>query len=409
MIAPIRASNLGKSYRLQHSSQRVRYRTLRESLANAAKSPIRRLRGGDQGKSEEFWALKDFDFEVQAGEVVGIIGRNGAGKSTLLKVLSRITRPTTGRVEIRGRIGSLLEVGTGFHPELTGRENIYLNGSILGMSRRDIDRRFDEIVAFAEVEKFLDMPVKRYSSGMYVRLAFAVAAHLEPDILLIDEVLAVGDAEFQKKCLGKMNEVARGGRTILFVSHNLAAVERLCSLSILVSGGRAKMQGATKDCISEYVKEFKDHAFASNKQIDITVEIRDEEGHKPSIWSYGKRLNFIVRVHSKDEIRLPAVDLAFYSEDGSRMFVVQSDRLGGTVGDEAVRDVEISFAVENIGIACDRLSIDVGLRSAAERDYLAVWERIDVIPMSVKEAPYQCAPNTLLLLPCQLTMTGATR
>ena len=179
------------------------------------------IRGGDG--SDRFWALKDVNFEVEPGEVVGIIGRNGAGKSTLLKILSRITEPTSGRCKLRGRIGSLLEVGTGFHPELTGRENIYLNGSILGMSRREINRKFDEIVAFSEIERFLDTPVKRYSSGMYVRLAFAVAAHLEPEILMVDEVLAVGDAKFQKKCLGKMREVARSGRTVLFVSHNAAA------------------------------------------------------------------------------------------------------------------------------------------------------------------------------------------
>src|SRR5262249_43592020 len=195
----------------------------------------RQLVAGDE--VEEFWALKDVSFEVKRGEVVGIIGRNGAGKSTLLKVLSRVTEPSTGRVTIKGRVASLLEVGTGFHQELTGRENIYLNGAILGMTRAEIRRKFDEIVAFAEVEKFLDTPVKRYSSGMYVRLAFAVAAHLDPEILIVDEVLAVGDAEFQRKCLGKMGEVARGGRTVLFVSHNLPAVTNLCNDLITLAHG----------------------------------------------------------------------------------------------------------------------------------------------------------------------------
>ncbi|HUR52967.1 MAG TPA: ABC transporter ATP-binding protein, partial [Gemmataceae bacterium] len=224
MTPAVRVEGLGKRYRLAHGQERAQYRTLRDSLAEFAKSPFRK-----RGTVEEFWALDDVSFEVQPGEVVGIIGRNGAGKSTLLKVLSRITKPTTGRVEINGRVGSLLEVGTGFHPELTGRENIYLNGSILGMSRREIAAKFDEIVAFAEVEKFLDTPVKRYSSGMYVRLAFAVAAHLEPEILIVDEVLAVGDAEFQKKCLGKMGSLtANEGRTILFVSHQLGAIAQLC-------------------------------------------------------------------------------------------------------------------------------------------------------------------------------------
>src|SRR6478736_94805 len=215
----IRVENLGKRYNLAHAAGgRAGYRTLRESLSGGVATLANRLRNRSRATTEEFWALKDLSFEVQPGEVVGIIGRNGAGKSTLLKVLSRITKPTTGRAVINGRVGSLLEVGTGFHPELSGRENVYLNGSILGMSRKEIDRKFDEIVAFAEVERFLDLPVKRYSSGMYVRLAFAVAAHLEPEILIVDEVLAVGDVQFQEKCLGKMREVGRGGRTVLFVS-----------------------------------------------------------------------------------------------------------------------------------------------------------------------------------------------
>lgn len=202
---------------------------------------------------DHFWALKDVSFEVQPGEVVGIIGRNGAGKSTLLKILSRITEPTAGRVELRGRVGSLLEVGTGFHPELTGRENIYLNGSLLGMSRREIERKFDEIVDFSGVEEFLDTPVKRYSSGMYVRLAFAVAAHLEPEILIVDEVLAVGDAEFQKKCLGKMQTIARGGRTVLFVSHNLDAIRKLCQSAILLENGQLESRGPACHQVSLYL------------------------------------------------------------------------------------------------------------------------------------------------------------
>ena len=234
----IRAENLGKMYRI--GARRAPYGRFTETLMRALAAPIRRLR--DLGKpvpAEEFiWALQDVSFEIKRGEAVGIIGRNGAGKSTLLKILSRITEPTTGRVELHGRVGSLLEVGTGFHPELTGRENIYLNGAILGMKRAEIQSRFDEIVAFAEIEKFLDTPVKHYSSGMYVRLAFAVAAHLEPEILLVDEVLAVGDVAFQKKCLGKMENVAREGRTVLFVSHNMNAVEQLCGSALLLERGR---------------------------------------------------------------------------------------------------------------------------------------------------------------------------
>ena len=225
--------------------------TFRETLAGAVRSPLKHLRrNGNQ--NEILWALKDVSFEVKPGEVVGIVGRNGAGKSTLLKILSRITEPTTGRIELYGKVGSLLEVGTGFHPELTGRENIYLNGSILGMSRAEIERKFDEIVAFSEIERFLDTPVKRYSSGMYVRLAFAVAAHLEPEILIVDEVLAVGDVNFQKKCLGKMNEISREGRTVLFVSHNLSAVRRLCSRTIVVNEGTIIADGPTSNSLRAY-------------------------------------------------------------------------------------------------------------------------------------------------------------
>lgn len=257
MKPAISVENLGKSYRVSHESGRKGYRTLRESLASIATAPLRRLRctATDGASSEEFWALKDVNFEVRPGEVVGIIGRNGAGKSTLLKVLSRITKPTHGEIAVSGRVGSLLEVGTGFHPELTGRENIYLNGSILGMSKREISRRFDEIVAFAEVERFLDTPVKRYSSGMYVRLAFSVAAHLNPEVLFIDEVLAVGDASFQKKCLSRMGDVAAEGRTVLFVSHNMAAVKSICTTAYLFSGGRVADAGAVDRVVSAYLSE----------------------------------------------------------------------------------------------------------------------------------------------------------
>lgn len=254
----IRAEGLGKRYLIGHETERESYVALRDVITRTARNFARSAGNMMRGRQliagneiEEFWALRDVDFEIRRGEVVGIIGRNGAGKSTLLKILSRITEPTTGRVEILGRVASLLEVGTGFHPELTGRENIYLNGAILGMTRAEIKRKFDEIVAFAEVEKFLDTPVKRYSSGMYVRLAFAVAAHLEPEILIVDEVLAVGDAEFQKKCLGKMKDVAGHGRTVLFVSHNMSAVRQLCDRAVQFGGGRvvrdAEVELVTRD------------------------------------------------------------------------------------------------------------------------------------------------------------------
>ena len=258
--AIISVTNLGKSYRISHQGDQQRYTTLRDVIMDKARRWFPRQKSENSGRAvpsrgasvEQFWALQDVSFEVKRGEVVGIIGRNGAGKSTLLKVLSRITEPTKGRVHLRGRVASLLEVGTGFHPELTGRENVFLNGAILGMSRAEIRRKFDEIVAFAEVEKFLDTPVKRYSSGMYVRLAFAVAAHLEPEILIVDEVLAVGDSEFQKKCMGKMKDVAGQGRTVLFVSHNLGAVSTLCTSAMLLMTGRIVFRGEVDACIASY-------------------------------------------------------------------------------------------------------------------------------------------------------------
>ncbi|MDP2279063.1 MAG: polysaccharide ABC transporter ATP-binding protein, partial [Nitrospirota bacterium] len=257
----ISVNNISKQY---HIGTKQPYKTLRESIMNTLAFPARFFSRNSslltpntlnlKPDADTFWALKDVSFEVQQGEVIGIIGRNGAGKTTLLKILSRVTEPTEGEVRISGRVASLLEVGTGFHPELTGRENIYLNGAILGMSRAEIKSKFDEIVAFAEIEKFLDTPVKRYSSGMYVRLAFAVAAHLEPEILVVDEVLAVGDAQFQKKCLGKMGEVAKGGRTVLFVSHNMGAVERLCTRAILLDHGTITQSGPVHGVVSAYLQ-----------------------------------------------------------------------------------------------------------------------------------------------------------
>ncbi|OUL26011.1 polysaccharide ABC transporter ATP-binding protein [Nostoc sp. 106C] len=257
----IRVENLSKKYVISHQQEgNRRNKTLRDSITKGVESLSKKLfkPGGKQiynPAREEFWALKDVSFEIKQGDRVGIIGRNGAGKSTLLKVLSRIVEPTSGKIGIKGRVASLLEVGTGFHPELTGRENIYLNGAILGMSKAEIQRKFDEIVAFAEVEKFLDTPVKRYSSGMYVRLAFAVAAHLEPEILIVDEVLAVGDASFQKKCLNKMGEVAGEGRTVIFVSHNMGAISTLCSKAVYLAKGQVKEIGTSEQVLSIYISE----------------------------------------------------------------------------------------------------------------------------------------------------------
>ncbi len=274
----IKAEKLGKTYIIGHQAEDVGYLTFRDVLTQSALSLWNKTRDLMQGKPviqgdalEELWALRDVSFEIQRGEAVGIIGSNGAGKSTLLKILSRITEPSAGRVSIRGRVASLLEVGTGFHPELSGRENIYLNGAILGMTRVEIKRKFDEIVAFADVEKFLDTPVKRYSSGMYVRLAFAVAAHLEPEILVIDEVLAVGDAAFQKKCLRKMGDVAQEGRTVLFVSHNIASVLQLCGRGILLERGTVTQTGSARQVADHYLQ---DAAYGRNREVDLSKRRR---------------------------------------------------------------------------------------------------------------------------------------
>jgi lipopolysaccharide transport system ATP-binding protein len=287
MMPIIRVQKVSKRYQIGTRGRRD-YWTLREAIVEAAKLPWRRLRrlggqnNGPQGTNAAgtLWSLKEVSFDVQPGEVIGVIGRNGAGKSTLLKVLSRITDPTSGRVELRGRVGSLLETGTGFHHELTGRENIYLNGAILGMSRREITRKFDEIVAFAEIEQFLDTPAKRYSSGMYTRLGFAVAAHLDPEILLIDEVLAVGDVAFQKKCLGKIKEVGRSGRTVLFVSHDMAAILNLCTRTVVLNNGQVDYVGSTTEGVRRYMEMA---GTVQAADLDLSAHASRRRGYRPHI------------------------------------------------------------------------------------------------------------------------------
>jgi len=314
----IRAEGLGKKYVIGHETERERYVALRDVIARGARNAWRMAADMVHGRVvvpgdtvEDLWALKDVSFEVKRGEVLGIIGRNGAGKSTLLKILSRITEPTEGRVTIKGRVASLLEVGTGFHPELTGRENISLNGAILGMTRAEIKRKFDEIVDFAEIDKFLDTPVKRYSSGMYVRLAFAVAAHLEPEILIIDEVLAVGDLVFQKKCLGKMQKVADSGRTVLFVSHNLQTVAGLTQRAILLRSGSITAIGATKAVIDEYLAEqtSEDIVYAraaSGTQPEITrVEL--QTSGPGNLQQYGKPMTVDIEVYAPQPVPNAAI------------------------------------------------------------------------------------------------------
>jgi len=305
MSTVIKVDNLSKSYLIGHQKS-DRYLALRDVLAHKARSMAQRIRhplspNKETVQLEEFWALKNINLEIKQGERVGIIGPNGAGKSTLLKILSRITEPTKGGFTLNGRVASLLEVGTGFHPELSGRENIYLNGAVLGMGKKEIKQKFDEIVTFAEVEKFLDTPVKRYSSGMYVRLAFAVAAHLEPEILIVDEVLAVGDAQFQKKCLGKLGDVSSEGRTVLFVSHNMNAVQALCSKAVLLSDGKIEKEGSCEDVITDYLKSFEASQAVTAFEPDNG---KDAQIRKVSMYNQNGELSNVFDLNEKFTIRV---------------------------------------------------------------------------------------------------------
>ena len=342
----IAAEGLGKRYRIGGSGGQPG--NLRESIMNAAAWPGRALRKALWHRrgalwaclcadAREFWALRDVSFEVRHGEVLGIIGRNGAGKSTLLKVLARITEPTLGRARVFGRVGSLLEVGSGFHPELTGRDNVFLNGAILGMKREEIRSKFDEIVAFAEVEKFIDTPVKHYSSGMYLRLAFAVAAHLNPEILFIDEVLAVGDASFQMKCLGKMGEVSRQGRTIIFVSHNMAAIQKLCTSAIHLKDGRIVKRGPTMDVVQEYLRELPSSTGQSLADIRnrsgrgrvrfTSFHLEDENRNPVGEGTSGRALAFVAHYQSEQEQTLRGCRVSFAVSDwfGNTLFLCSSE------------------------------------------------------------------------------------
>ena len=373
----VRVENLGKRYTI--GGPQAQYQTMRETATQMALAPLRRLRQlGRPGPVEEaFWALKDVSFEVKQGDVVGIIGRNGAGKTTLLKILSRITNPTEGYAETRGRVGSLLEVGTGFHPELTGRENIYLNGAILGMKRGEIDRKFDEIVAFSEIEKFLDTPVKRYSSGMYVRLAFAVAAHLEPEILLVDEVLAVGDAAFQKKCLGKMGDVAIEGRTVLFVSHNMTAVQALCNRSVWLEGGRVHCDGNSTDLIRRYLSGAKPvgvhqpsgeydlterrNDYLADKLIAQSLRILDKEGMPKNTFLMGEEMHLVVDVQGMSDYREALIGVIFKSIDGQWITSINSGMTCSHVDEPRQKEEQAILRIPTIPLTPGFYWIDVSV------------------------------------------------
>ncbi len=374
MSTIIKVENLGKSYLIGH--QREKYVALRDVLVNKTRqiaSKTKNILSGGQliagNELEEFWALKDINFEVNQGDRVGIIGRNGAGKSTLLKVLSRITEPTTGRIQLKGHVASLLEVGTGFHPELSGRENIYLNGAILGMSQVEVRKKFDEIVDFAGVEKFLDTPVKRYSSGMYVRLAFAVAAHLEPEILIIDEVLAVGDAEFQKKCLGKMEDVSKNdGRTVLFVSHNMSAIQSLCEKCILLENGKLTQNDLTSIVIPKYLNKFvKNKTFQRSAQNNGNPTIISGE-----IENKNDIVSIFLAIHTNESKNI-SIDLRLKDSNGNN---IGFGSLGTFCSNQLielnplVNDVNFQLSTANLAIGNYYISLDLTLPDSYYYDRL---------------------------------------
>jgi len=425
----IHVENLGKRYVLAHQASqggKFRYERFSDKLIRAAKTPFRWLGGKPDAEAaatrEEFWALKDVSFTIQQGDAVGIIGRNGAGKSTLLKVLSRITEPSHGRVELNGRVASLLEVGTGFHPELTGRENIYLNGAILGMSRAEIRNKFDEIVSFAEVEKFLDTPVKRYSSGMYVRLAFAVAAHLEPEILIVDEVLAVGDLEFQRKCLGKMQDVsAKDGRTVLFVSHNMNAVQRLCEKAVLLKKGGIEMQGETSHVIEAYLRSsqsresaggFTDLREAQRKISDleksahfISIAMTNAKGKSATEVLFGE--SFVLSLGIEARARIPDAIIGFCikASDGTPLMASHWDDHSGP-RDLREGSLQVRCKVEPF-LRPGLYYVDLGIVDSAFRPHDFIEDafafHVADVPMSTDIKLDRRPGNIALNLPWEIT------
>src|SRR5689334_22840133 len=369
----IRCEKLSKQYRIGSPDG---YRTLRDAISNTALAAFRRSRNSQNG---HIWALQDVSFEIERGEVVGIIGLNGAGKSTLLKILSRITGPTRGRADIYGRVGSLLEVGTGFHPELTGRENIYLNGAILGMRKTEIDRKFDEIVSFAEVEKFLDTPVKRYSSGMYVRLAFGVAAHLETEVLLVDEVLAVGDAQFQKKCFEKMRDIGVQGRTILFVSHNMSAVRSICKQALIIEKGRVAAYGEIDETVDRYLSQVSSmqdlgDAVETNTFTVTSVEATSASG--PVIKTFDP-VQVKVRFIPKTEIKDPGLYVSILTMDSRRLTGLDLKDFITTASLPAGKVAELGFTIESLPLLPGTYQLEIHLKDMAQR-------LIEIVPRTFK-------------------------
>ena len=396
----VQTVGLGKRYRRVLAGQRHSYQTLRETLADAARAPLRRLRKarsdriGAPDAPEHFWALRDVSLEISHGEAVGIVGRNGAGKTTLLKILSRVTEPTEGWAELHGRVGSLLEVGTGFHPELSGRENVFLNGAILGMTKKEIASKFDEIVAFAEVEDFIETQVKHYSSGMYMRLAFSVAAHLEPEILLVDEVLAVGDVSFQAKSLGKMSEVARGGRTVLFVSHNMAAINALCEKAIWIERGRIAQIGPSAE-VTEACTRFQKQGSGNEERIGYSVDVTklnqpqrgftltDCQIRNPANLGTGSRtgdpLEVVLDYRSHDQFISPAFVVRIKDMYGQELIRLASSPMGGFHIDRLHSHGRVQLSIERLPLVAGHYLIDVdfirpGFEAIARFDTVAEFE-----------------------------------
>jgi lipopolysaccharide transport system ATP-binding protein len=369
----IRCEQLSKQYRIGSPDS---YRTLRDAISNTALAPFRRSKNSPNG---HIWALEDVSFEIKRGEVAGIIGLNGAGKSTLLKILSRITGPTRGRADIYGRVGSLLEVGTGFHPELTGRENIYLNGAILGMRKTEIDRKFDEIVSFAEVEKFLDTPVKRYSSGMYVRLAFGVAAHLETEVLLVDEVLAVGDAQFQKKCFEKMRDIGVQGRTILFVSHNMSAVRSICKQALIIEKGRVAAYGDIDETVDRYlshVSSTQDLSEAVETNTFTVTSVEANSANGPVIKTFDS-IQVKVRFIPKAEIKDPGLYVSILTMDSRRLTGLDLKDFITTKSLPAGKMAELGFTIESLPLLPGTYQLEIHLKDMAKR-------LIEIVPRTFK-------------------------
>ena len=383
----ISVENVGKSYFIGHEKQRG-YASIGDILSQKARGISRGLKDTLRGKQlisgnevEEFWALKDVNFEVKQGDAIGIIGRNGAGKSTLLKVLSRITEPTKGKITLKGRIASLLEVGTGFHPELSGRENIFLNGAILGMSRAEIKQKFDEIVDFSGVEKFLDTPVKRYSSGMYVRLAFAVAAHLEPEILIVDEVLAVGDAEFQKKCLGKMKDVSEhGGRTVLFVSHNISAVKQLCNRALLMHHGKVLFDSNVQNTINEYLKfNSSRESYKNDNDLNMPSQILELSTSKKE-YTYEEDISVTVTLKNNSSDRGLRCNVVFFDTLDQLLFVEMLE----VPPDSGISSYKLTIPGGKLAPISIRISATMDIPNIKVVDVMKEFLMIEIIDLDVK-------------------------